>query len=309
MKRKNREVEGMNMMKKTALLLFVVCFTIGMTGCNSSKDKSTDQKVEGLERFGEISVISREEGSGTRSVFAELAGFQQKSAQSKEKDLTKSDAEIQNDAAAVIASVEKNPSAIGYISMGSIGEKTKYKTLKIEGKELSLSSVKKGEYPLSRSFHLVYTGKLSDLEQDFLSYVKSQGQKIVGDSYVSIYKAGNFLSWKPKGTLKINGSTSVVPLMKQLAEEYMKQNPNAKVEISASDSTEGINHAMEHKCNFGMVSRELKDYEKELLNDEVIAKDGIAVIVHKNNPVKNLSLEKLRKIYIGEIHKWEDINQ
>ncbi|NCB92949.1 MAG: hypothetical protein EOM40_10390 [Clostridia bacterium] len=282
---------------KKWLCLLTICVAFGISGCNNSENVQENVTVEGLDELGEIQVISREDGSGTRSAFAQLVGFDGTSEDGGQSDQTTSDAQITNNAEEVIAAVEEGTSAIGYVSEGALGETQDVKSLSV------------GNGSLSRSFYLAYTGELNDLEQDFLTYVHSEGQGIVEKSYASVAKSSTFLSNKASGEISIKGSTSVAPLMQELAEAYMQINPEAVVTVEETDSTDGLTQAMEQTCDFGMASRDLKDYEKELLDYEMIAQDDIAVIVSKDNPLEDISLDSLKEIYTGEIKNWSDLNQ
>lgn len=294
--------------KRTLMFCLTVCVVMGLTGCgngNARNEENSREKTEGLEELGEIAVISREEGSGTRDTFAVLADFTAEGIQTDQKDLTREDVVIVNDAAAVIREVENGEGAIGYVSAGSLQNEEAVKALHVDG----IAPEETGRYPLERSFYLAYCGKLSELERDFLTYVGSRGQEIVGENYIPIAKSNTFLSNKEEGTLTIAGSTSVAPLMEELADAYMELNPNAKIIIQATDSTDGLTQAMAGTCDLGMSSRELKDYETELLDYEVIARDRIAVIVNAQNPLNNITLEQIKGIYVGEIKEWQELNQ
>lgn len=146
-----------------------------------------------------------------------------------------------------------------------------------------------------------------DPESDFLSYVEGAGQKIVAGYARPVHKETSFLSMKPKGTLRVGGSTSVAGMMSELAENYMKLNPNAKIEVVETDSTNGLTGTMDGTYDLGMSSRDLKDYEKELLEDVVIAKDEIQVIVNKDNPLTNITSSDLKKIYTGQSKDWKEL--
>lgn len=291
-------------------ILFMAGLALTLVGCSAmsdaSEETSTYIQIVGLDELGEVQVISREVGSGTRSAFAQMAGFEKSGKDTANPDLTKDDAQIANNAEEVIQAVEKDSSAIGYVSKGAITDASEVKELSING--IGIDS-KGGGYPLSRSFYLAYSGKLTDLEQDFLTYIHSAGQEIVGKSFVPIAKSNTFLSNKASGEINITGSTSVAPLMEELAAEYMKLNPNAVIQVTESDSSDGLTKAMSEECDFGMSSRELKDYEKELLDYEVIANDDIAVIVNTGNPLQDITLSQLKSIYTGNIVKWEELNE
>lgn len=284
--------------RKGRLIGLTLSLLLGLSACGSAGQTQAAQPVEGLEELGKITVVSREEGSGTRSSFAALAGFE--SGDGDSSDLTTEGAEITNSAEEVLAAVAGDAAAIGYLSAGQLDSSVK--TLNINGIDMESAG-----YPLGRSFYLAYSGQLSDLEQDFLTYVHGAGQEIVGENYGTVAKSGSFLSNKAEGTLTLQGSTSVAPLMEELAADYESRNPNASVTVTATDSTDGLNAAMQGKCNFGMSSRELKDYEQELLDYEAIAQDKIAVVVHPDNPLSDLTLEQLKAIYTGEKTDWADL--
>ncbi len=289
--------------KRILLLLLAVALTL--SGCGA--EGQTLAAVDGLDDLGAVQVVSREEGSGTRSAFAELVGFDE-STDGKSVDATVATALVVTDAEAVIAAVEADPSAVGYVSMGALDALEGAKALAVDGVEATLNNVMRGSYPLSRPFCLAWSGSLSELEQDFLTYVLGKGQDIVAQGYVMVADSTTFLSGKQSGTITIHGSTSAAPLLEELAAEYMTLNPNATVEVTASDSTTGLNDAMQGKCDFGAASRDLKDYEAELLECEVIARDGIAILVNGENPLDAVTMEDLRGLFTGTIAEWNTIN-
>lgn len=282
------------------LLITGALLMTGSTGC-SKQAADTKQKVEGLDKLGQIGVISREEGSGTRGTFAQLAGFVQ---ENTDKDQTVKDAKIADDTASVLNMVGSDRSAIGYGSAGIMVSDSQVKVLSVGGVEPGKNNA---GYPLSRSFYLVWSGKLNDVEDDFMRYIRGAGQEIVSQSYTAVGKQSSFLSLKPKGKITVTGSTSVGPLLECLAEEYMKLNPKAVITVKQTDSSDGIRQTMQGKCNFGMSSRDLKDNEKEILDYESIARDEIAVIVNKENPLEDISMEQLEKIYTGKITEWQKL--
>ncbi|MCI7740344.1 MAG: substrate-binding domain-containing protein [Lachnospiraceae bacterium] len=294
-------------MKRTKMpvLLSALLMAALLSGCSQSgQDSSQRTKTEGLDQLKDIQVISREEGSGTRSAFAELVGFVGN--EEGKQDLTTDKAQIAENAEEVCKLVGENTSAVGYISLGTVPEDGGIKVLKVNGTQASLEEK---SYPLSRTFYLAYSGQLSELEQDFLSYVHGAGQDIVAEAYIPVAKSSSFLSNKAKGTLKIGGSTSVAPLIANLANAYMKINSNAKIIVQSSDSSDGLTKAMSGEFDFGMSSRDLKDYEMELLDYEAIAEDDIAVIVNAENPLEDITLEELKNVFTGMFVKWEELNQ
>lgn len=288
-----------------AVLLLVAALSLagcGMSAGNSGGQLSQEQ-VDGLEKLGKIKVISREDGSGTRSTFAELAGF---AGGGRGPDLTREDAAIADNADAVVQQVAGDKAAIGYASYGTVHSAADVKILAVNGFDVSSG---KGSYPLRRSFYLAYSGRLSDLEQDFLTYVTGAGQELVGKSFGAVAKADRFVSNQAAGELRIIGSTSVTPLISELAGAYERINPHAVIKVVSSDTSDGLTRAMRGECSFGMASRELKDYEKELLNYRLIAHDDIVVIVNKANPLNSITLEQLKEIYMGKAISWQDLYQ
>lgn len=296
-------------MKRTGRILAALLAAVACCGCSAGKQHVSDHTAaEGLGRLGSIAVTAREDGSGTRAVFAGLVGFDTANQENGASDRTRADAIVKESAEDMIKQVGSTENAIGYVSMGSLKDAVGVKVLQVEGIGLSTETVEKGNYPLSRSFYVAYYDKEDELREEFLRFLKGKGQEIVAESYVAIAKSSTFLSMEPKGTLELNGSTSVAPLMEVIAEEYMKQNPNAELVVTESDSSKGLNAVITGKADIALSSRELKEYEKQLLDYEIFAKEGIAVIVHESNPLENISLEQLKAVYTGEIERWQQLN-
>lgn len=278
----------MKNIKKLVSLLAI--FVVVLAGCGSKSD--------------EINVISREDGSGTRGAFVEIVGVEKDG-----EDATYPDAAIQDGTSKVLTSVVNDPMAIGYISLGSLTDTIK--AAKVDGVEASEENVLDGSYKIARPFLFVYKTKedLSDVTKDFIDFVLAkEGQDIVSKGYVVANQDG--LAYEAKdleGKITISGSTSVGPLALQLAEEYMKLNPGVKIEIQETGSGAGITQALEKTVDLGMSSRQLKTDGSEDLESTVIAKDGIAVILSKENPVDDLTLEEIKNIFLGEIRSWEEV--
>lgn len=297
--------------KITATALFGVLAVSAFAGCggagsssNGSSDAGSDAAK--FDASKTISVVTREEGSGTRDAFTELTGVLVKDGDNKTDNTTTSAVTI-NSTEAVITNVKDNEAAIGYISLGSLNDTVK--ALKIGGVEATADNVKSGDYAVSRPFNIAYKGELSDVAQDFVDYImSSDGQKIVSDNgYVTVSENAAYSGKKPSGKISVAGSSSVSPVMEKLAEAYQKVNTNAKVEIQTSDSLAGMQSAMGGTCDIGMASRDLKDEEKSALKVETIAKDGIAVIVNNANTCDDLTLDQVKSIYTGETTVWSDI--
>lgn len=303
----------MNSMTKkiTATALFGVLAVSAFAGCGGAGSSSnglsdTGSDAAKFDASKTISVVTREEGSGTRDAFTELTGVLVKDGDNKTDNTTTSAVTI-NSTEAVITNVKDNEAAIGYISLGSLNDTVK--TLKIGGVEATADNVKSGDYAVSRPFNIAYKGELSDVAQDFVDYImSSDGQKIVSDNgYVTVSENAAYSGKKPSGKISVAGSSSVSPVMEKLAEAYQKVNTNAKVEIQTSDSSAGMQSAMGGTCDIGMASRDLKDEEKSALKVETIAKDGIAVIVNNANTCDDLTLDQVKSIYTGETTVWSDI--
>lgn len=273
-----------------------------LAGCGGTGSSSS---TGGFDTKSNISVITREDGSGTRSAFIELTGVQE------EKDGTKTDntlssAIVQSSTQAVLTGVAGDPTAIGYISLGSLNDTVK--AAKIDGVEPTSETVKDGSYKISRPFNIATKDNLSEAAQNFIDYILSkEGQEIVNKDYVeAVDNAEPFAGAKGKGKVKVGGSSSVSPVMEKLAEAYQKVNKDVTVEVNTSDSSTGMSQAAEGTVDIGMASRELKDSETAKgIKGTVIAKDGIAVIVNKSNTVEDIKLDQLKGIYTGSITTWE----
>lgn len=259
---------------------------------------------------GAIDVISREDGSGTRGAFIELFGVEQKDAASGEKvDYTTDDAEITNSTEVMITSVAGDKQAIGYISLGSLNDSVK--ALKIDGAAATVDDIKDGTYKIARPFNIVTTGEVSDVAQDFINFIFSEeGQKVVEDNgYISQGNQGAYTASGKSGKVTVAGSSSVTPVMEKLAEAYKALNSAVTVEVQQSDSTTGVTSSIEGVCDIGMASRDLKEEETAKgAQGQVIAMDGIAVVVNNENPIEDLTSEQVKDIYVGDTTDWSDLS-
>lgn len=310
-------------MKKRLFVLIVSMIAIlSLQGCTSSEAQSptpedstngtqqTEQAEENESNFDlnrEITVVSREDGSGTRGAFIELFGIEVKHDDGTKKDMTTKEADIVNNTEVMMTSVSSNEYAIGYVSLGSLNDSVK--ALTIGGVTASAENVKNGTYEVSRPFNIAYQGEASGLAKDFIDFILSaEGQGVVSKSYITIDdNAQPFQGTMPEGKIVVAGSSSVSPIMEKLKEAYEQINTNATIEIQMSDSSAGMASAMEGTCDIGMASRELKDSEKEALTSMPIALDGIAVIVNHENSVTDLSKEQVRQIFTGEALLWNEV--
>ena len=278
--------------------------TAALTGCGAQTSSDATGGVN-----DNISVLTREEGSGTRGAFIELFGIEQKDADGKKVDHTITSAESTNSTSVMLTTVQGNKAAIGYVSLGSLDE-TKVKTLKVDGNSATAENVKSGEYKIARPFNVATKGDATGVASDFLTFILSEdGQKVVEDNgYISQGNNGKYTASNQSGKITVGGSSSVTPVMEKLKEAYVKLNPNVKIDVQQSDPTSGMTGTKDGVYDIGMASRELKDSEKEAgLVPTVIAMDGIAVIVNKGNAVDNITSEQILKIYTGEITLWSEV--
>lgn len=255
-----------------------------------------------------INAVSREDGSGTRGAFIELFGVEQKDADGKKVDMTTEDAFITNNTSVMLTTVAGDPYAIGYVSLGSLGDTVK--AVNVDGVEATAENIKNGTYKISRPFNVATKDTVSEVSQDFIAFILSpDGQAIVEASgYISAEQGAAYSPSGKEGKIVIAGSSSVTPVMEKLKEGYLALNPNVEIEIQQSDSTTGMTSAIDGICDIGMASRELKDSELEKgLKPTVIAMDGIAVIVSQENPLNDITSEQVKSIFTGETTEWSEL--
>ena len=256
----------------------------------------------------DITVISREDGSGTRGAFIELTGVEEKNADGKKVDNTTEAAAIQSSTNGVMTAVANDETAIGYISLGSLNDSVK--AVKVGGIEASAETVKDGSYTLARPFNIVTNGEATDpVAVDFIAYCLSKdGQALATEEGYVGSEGEDYTSAQPEGKITVGGSSSVSPLMEKLIEAYKTVNPNAELELLTSDSTTGVSGALDGSYTIGMASRELKDSETEGgAVSTVLAQDGIAVVVNPANSVEDLTVDQIKGIYTGELTVWSDL--
>lgn len=297
----------MKMKKFIAVLSMVSMMAVAATGCGGA-----DTSAEGGESAsGEwdaasaITVVSREEGSGTRGAFTELFGV----VDEEDNDMTTLDAQVTNSTSVMMTTVSENEYAIGYISLGSLDESL-VKAVKIDGAEATAENIENGSYKVSRPFNVAVKPDCdNEVAKDFMAFIMStEGQEVVsGEGYIPVSDVQAYAGSAPEGSCVVGGSSSVSPLMEKLIEAYAAVNPNASIELQTSDSTTGMTSTMEGSYDIGMASRELKDEESAELEGTVIATDGIAVVVNQNNPTDDLSADQVKGIYLGDVTTWDAI--
>ena len=273
----------MKMNKKLiAGVMLAVMSAAVFTGCGGEKKEEAAPAAG-----GKIVVISREDGSGTRGAFIELFGIEKKGDDGKKVDMTTQDASITNSTAVMMTTVAGNKDAIGYISLGSLNDTVK--ALKIDGAEASAANIKSGTYKVARPFNIVTKDGVSAVAQDFISFIMSkEGQEVVSkNGYIGSDKAEAYKGSKQSGKIVVAGSS---------------------IEVQQSDSTTGVQSAINGVCDIGMASRELKQSELDAgVKNTVIATDGIAVVVNKANKVDNLTKAQVADIFTGKATEWNKL--
>ena len=251
----------------------------------------------------DITVISREDGSGTRGAFIELTGVEDDNG-----DNTTQAAAIQSSTNGVMTAVANDETAIGYISLGSLNDDVKAVT--VDGVAPSAETVADGSYTLARPFNIVTNGEPTDeVAVDFIGFCMSaDGQALATEEGYIGGEGAEYTSAQPSGNITVGGSSSVSPLMEKLIEAYAEVNPNATIELLTTDSTTGVTGALDGTYTIGMASRELKDTETaEGATATVLAMDGIAVVVNPANSINDLSVEQIKSIYTGETLAWSEL--
>ena len=279
--------------------LMISVFIVGCSKAPAASDFNTGKT---------INVVSREDGSGTRGAFVEIVGILEKDASLNEVDRTYEEAIIQNGTDAVMSTVAGDEYSIGYISLGSLNKTIK--AITIEGIEATVENVQNGTYKIARPFNVAYKGELSLLAKDFMEFILSaEGQAIIGEEgYVQVgTDLPVYTGTEQSGNIVVAGSTSVTPVMEKLAEAYQGMYSGVSIEIQSTGSSAGMQSAMEGTAELGMASRELKESELAELTAQIIAKDGIAVIVNKANPIGDLTIDDVKAIYVGESTEWNAV--
>lgn len=305
-------------LKKFIAVLATVGMIAGLAaGCGSSSEAETEsegetQQTEEAAEWDssmDITIVSREDGSGTRGAFIELFGIEEKNDAGEKVDMTTEEAQITNSTSVMLTTVAGDDYAIGYVSLGSLDDSVK--ALKIDGAEATAENIKSGDYKVSRPFNIATKEGLdNEVASDFIAFIMSEeGQAVVADNgYIPLDDVAPYEGSAPSGKAVVGGSSSVSPVMEKLIEAYKEVNPNAEIELQTTDSTTGMTSTIDGSYDIGMASRELKDEELSGgLVPQVIATDGIAVIVNKNNTLDELSSDQVKAIYTGETLTWDEV--
>ncbi len=293
-----------------SMTAMIAALAVGCGGKDDTKAEGEDAKTEASGDWDssmDITIVSREDGSGTRGAFIELFGVEEKQGDEK-VDMTTEEAQITNSTSVMLTTVAGDEYAIGYVSLGSLDDSVK--AVKIDGAEATAENIKNGSYKVSRPFNIATKKGLdNEVAKDFINFIMSkEGQEVVSENgYIGDDSAAAFSGSNPSGKVVVGGSSSVSPVMEKMIEAYKAVNANAEIELQTTDSTTGMTSAMDGSYDIGMASRELKDEETAELDSQVIATDGIAVIVNKANTTDELSSDQVKAIYTGKTLTWDEV--
>ena len=294
-------------MKKFIAMMATVAMVAGLAvGCGGGSDaEGGEGGASGeFDSSMDITIVSREDGSGTRGAFIELFGIEEEQEDGEKVDMTTEAAQITNSTSVMLTTVAGDEYAIGYVSLGSLDDSVK--AVKIDGAEATADNVKSGDYKVSRPFNIATKADLNNpTATDFIAFIMSEeGQAVVAEEgYIPLDGVEAYAGEAPAGKVVVGGSSSVSPVMEKLIEAYAKVNPEAEIELQTTDSTTGMENAIAGSYDIGMASREVKDEElAEGLEAQVIATDGIAVVVNNANPTEDLTSDQVKAIYLSLIH-------
>ncbi len=301
-------------MKKFIAMMATVAMVAGLAvGCGGGSDaEGGEGGASGeFDSSMDITIVSREDGSGTRGAFIELFGIEEEQEDGEKVDMTTEAAQITNSTSVMLTTVAGDEYAIGYVSLGSLDDSVK--AVKIDGAEATADNVKSGDYKVSRPFNIATKADLNNpTATDFIAFIMSEeGQAVVAEEgYIPLDGVEAYAGEAPAGKVVVGGSSSVSPVMEKLIEAYAEVNPEAEIELQTTDSTTGMENAIAGSYDIGMASREVKDEElAEGLEAQVIATDGIAVVVNNANPTEDLTSDQVKAIYTGEALTWDEVTE
>lgn len=281
--------------------LVAVAAAVVLAGCD-----------RGFDPAAEIGLVSREDGSGTRSAFIELTGIQTKGSDGRKIDRTSPTTMIASSTAVALTTVAGDPASLGYLSLGAVNDSVKI--VKVDGVAPTREDIAAGRYALVHPFNVVTKGPIEALKpaaRDFLNWILSEeGQRIVERAgYLRVSTVIPYTgAASVAGKVVCSGSSSVTPCMEKLKEAYCRTHVGVSIEVQQSDSSSGVADARDGVCDLGMASRALKGSESGSgLVATPIALDGLAVVVSPLNPIESISKENLRKAFTGEISTWSQM--
>ena len=307
----------MNIMKKLMSIMAAAALTFSLAACGSKTETSEQPQTstEGSNTettsLGVIDVVSREEGSGTRSAFEEIIGFNVDG-----EDPMTSNATIKDGNGVVATYVAGNESAIGYVSFVTLEEKaSELKGLTVDGVEPTAANVLEGTYGVSRPFMMVYKDEnLTDVERAFIDFLASKDGLEVLESTGTIVDTANAEDFDMSkydnltGNMTLGGSTSTEKAVKTAADEFTALFPKVTYTYDGTGSGTGVKNAQDGTYTLGFASRELKESEIESgLAYSTLCMDGIAVVVNKENSTNDITLEQIREVYTGKITDWNEV--
>ncbi len=300
-------------MKKLLSLLAAATLTFSMAACGSESNNETNTSDKVAETQGGIDVVSREAGSGTRSAFEEIIGFN-----GEDQDPLTDNVTIKDGNGVVATYVKANDAAIGYVSFVTLEEnKEDIKGLTVEGVEPTAENVLAGAYSVARPFEMVYMeDNLTDVERAFIDFASSTEGLEILELAGTIVDASNAEAFdiskysNLSGTLVMGGSTSTEAAVKALAEEFKALFPKVNPTYDATGSGAGIKGATDGTYTLGFASREIKDSELETgITAVTLCMDGIALVVNPSNSVTDISKDQIKEIYIGNITQWPELTK
>ena len=299
----------MNKLKMFGLFTAVSVAVLALTACGTNEANQAADADE-VGEIGAITVVSREEGSGSRAAFEEMVDVN-----TDEDNLMTADHIIRDGNGVVATFVESESSAIGYVSFATLSGADNLLGLAIDGAEPTVENVLNGTYALSREFNMIFMEEnLSDAGRafvEFMTSVEGLQELEVGGEIVDFENASDFdfSAWEGlTGSLSVGGSTTTERPVMNLANAFMDHFPQVSIAYESSGSGAGIRGAEDGTYEIGFASREVLESELEGgLTALVMAREGIAIVVNNSNPVADITFDQLRDIFLGNVTTWDEV--
>lgn len=253
-----------------------------------------------------VHVVTREMGSGTRDAFAEMTGLVD-----GDNDLIDPGATAQQGTNAVNSTVADDLYAIGYTSIGAVDDSLR--AVPVDDVDATEENILDGDYEIARNFNVIIGEELSETADDFWTFMFSaEGQAIVeevgyimADTDAPAYEGQDL---DLSGSIDVNGSTSVYPVVEAIAEAYMEIHSDVQIAVHSTGSGAGVTSAIEATSDIGMASRDLNDDEiGQVTEARPVALDGIAVVVHPDNPLEGVTMDQVADIFRGDVSTWDEL--